>query len=150
MTPQIDQLTKCPKCNEEGACYSIPISETKLGYWCMGCGFNTTDLMVEGMFDFEAYEETLPELYKDLKYTDEQKRVWYPTTINEKGGTVFVNGTSKEDWHWAAIKTVPLTEEEAKEPKYKGQTYKSDPKTLANFGKDFIEACDYVGLFNKQ
>jgi predicted RNA-binding protein (virulence factor B family) len=30
---------------------------------------------------------------------------------------------------------------------YKGLIYKSDAKSLQNFGEDFIEACDYIGLF---
>lgn len=145
-----DQLSTCPKCNCDG-CYITSINETKSIYFCWGCGFQTNDLMKEGEFDFTAYEETLPELYKDIKYTDTEKRVWYPIVINvEDRGTVFLNGRSKEDAEWAGIKTVALTEEEKQQPKYKGKLYKSDPKSLKNFGSDFIEAVDYVGLFDKQ
>lgn len=144
-----DQLVTCPKCGEVEAAYKHPINETSNSYWCWGCGFQTTDLMKVGEFDFEAYEEILPELYKDLKYTDEENRVWYPTTVNiEAQGTVFANGNSKSNWQWSAIKTTPLTEEEQQNPKYKGKTYKSDAASLKHFGTDFIEACDYIGLFN--
>ena len=145
-----DTLVKCPKCKEEHACYKVPVNETKFGYWCMGCGFHSTDLMIKGEFEIEPYEETLPELYKELRHIDEDGRIWYPTAVNEVGGTVFANGTSKDNWQWSAIQTVPLTEEEMKMPKHNGINYKSDPKTLAHFGTDFIEACDYVGLFNKK
>jgi hypothetical protein len=104
--------------------------------------------MKEGEFDFTAFEETLPELYKDVKYVDQESRVWYPISVNlPDRGTVFLNGTSKEDIKWSAIKVIKLTEEEKKEPKYKGLTFKSDAKSLQNFGEDFIEACDYIGLF---
>jgi hypothetical protein len=104
--------------------------------------------MKEGEFDFTAFEETLPELYKDVKYTDAGGRVWYPISINlPDKGTVFLNGTSAEDIKWSAIKVVELTEEEKKEPKYKGLTYKSDAKSLQSFDNDFIEACDHIGLF---
>ena len=104
--------------------------------------------MIEGEFDIEAYEETLPELYKDIKYVDDKKRIWYPITVsNATKGTVFLNGKSAEDVEWAAIKAVPLTEEEQKQPKYKGASHKSDAKSLKGFGDDFIEACDYIGLF---
>ena len=114
----------------------------------MGCGFQTNDLMKSDEFDIKQYEETLPELYKDIKYTDIEGRVWYPITINlETKGTVFAYGTSEENWQWAAIKATPLTEEEQKERKYKGASHKSDAKTLKQFGKDFIEACDYIGFF---
>ena len=33
-------------------------------------------------------------------------------------------------------------------PKFKGKKYKSDSKTLKSFGKDYFEACDYIGFFD--
>jgi hypothetical protein len=105
--------------------------------------------MVEGEFNFVAYEETLPELYKDIKYADEEGRVWYPISINiPDRGTVFLNGKNKDATEWSAIKVVELTEEEKAQPKYKNLVYKSDPKSLKSFGNDFIEAIDYIGMFN--
>lgn len=145
-----DQMTICPKCGCDG-CYKTSINETKFNYFCWGCGFQTNDLMVEGEFDFAQYEETLPELYKDIKYVDSEKRVWYPISINiPDKGTVFLSGKSVEEVQWSAIKVVLLTEEEKKQPKYKGLTYKSDAKSMKHFDKDFIEACDYIGVFDKQ
>lgn len=142
-----DKLEVCPKCECDG-CYILPINRYKKSYFCCGCGFQTNDLMIEGEFDFEQYEETLPELYKDIKYVDDKKRIWYPITINlEAKGTVFVYGTKVDNWQWAAIKAVPLTEAEQAEPKYKDTAYKSDAKSLKYFDKDFIEACDYIGFF---
>ena len=144
-----DKLDICPLCSCD-ACYITPINETKFNYFCWGCGFQTNDLMIEGEFDFKAYEETLPELYIAIAETDSESRVWYPISINlPDKGTIFLNGTSEEDVQWSGIKVVELTEEEKKEPKYKGLTYKSDAKSLKGFGLDFIEACDYVGLFDK-
>lgn len=143
-----DQLSICPKCQCDG-CYITPINETKNNYFCWGCGFQTNDLMVEGEFNFVAYEETLPELYKDIKYTDEAGRVWYPISINiPDRGTVFLNGKNKDVTEWSAIKVIELTEEEKAQPKYKNLVYKSDPKSLKSFGNDFIEAIDYIGMFN--
>jgi hypothetical protein len=145
-----DKMSICPKCGCDG-CYVSPINETKNNYFCWGCGFQTNDLMVEGEFDFAQYEETMPELYKDIKYVDEQKRVWYPISINlPDKGTVFISGKSTEEVQWSAIKVVPLTEEEKKQPKYKNLKYKSDAKSLKHFGDDFIEACDYMGMFDKE
>jgi len=145
-----DQLTTCPKCECDG-CYTLPINETKNSYFCWGCGFQTNDLMKIGDFDFEEYEEVVPELYKDIKHVDDDKRVWYPITINlETKGTVFAYGKSEDNWEWAAIKAIPLTEVEKDEPKYKGVSYKSDAKSFKQFGQDFIEACDYIGLFENQ
>lgn len=142
-----DQLSICPKCGCDG-CYITPINETKNNYFCWGCGFQTNDLMKQGEFDFTGYEETLPELYKEIKHVDGEGRTWYPIVINvEERGTVFLNGKTKEKVEWSAIKTVSLTEEEKQQPKYKNKTHKSDPKSLKSFGNDFIEAVDYLGLF---
>lgn len=142
-----DLITICPKCNCDG-CYLTSINETKFNYFCWGCGYQTNDLMKVGEFDFEAYEETLPELYKDKKYIDEEGRVWYPVGLNIEGkGTVFMNGKTAEEAQWSAIKAIELTEEEKEQPKYKNLTHKSDAKSLKYFADDFIEACDYIGLF---
>jgi len=142
-----DSLDTCPKCGCD-ACYKLPINEAKFSYYCLGCGYQTNDLMIEGEFDTTEYETTLPELYKDAKYVDENKRVWYPVAINLNGkGTVFLNGRRVEEAQWAAIKAVELTEAEKAEPKYKGLTHKSDAKSLKSFEGGFIEACEYIGLF---
>ena len=144
-----ENLSTCPKCKTPESCYIQPINETNNAYQCFNCGFQTTDLMVKGQFDFEAFEETLPELHKDCKYEDESGRVWYPIAINiPDKGTVFLNGTSKDNCYFSGIKTIALTEEELKLPRWKGQTYKSDTATLKDFGiEGFFDACDYIGLF---
>lgn len=148
----IETLLTCPKCKAPESCTTIAINETKKAYSCFSCGYQTTDLMIEGEFDFEAMEETMPELHKACKWKDELGRIWYPTTINvPEKGTVFLNGTSKENSYFSGIKTIPLTKEEMKMPRFKGQKYKSDPSTLQSFGSDgFFEACDYIGIFDVQ
>lgn len=145
----IDQLITCNKCKAETSCYTTPINETHNSYTCLNCGFHTNDLMVEGEFNFELYEAEFPELYKDIKCVDEKNRVWYPYIINIEGkGTAFVNGTSKEDWEWCGIKSIPLTEEEKESGRFKDKEYKSDSKTLKSFGKDYFDAADYIGFFD--
>jgi hypothetical protein len=143
-----DTIIDCPNCGEEFACYKTYINENHSSYSCFGCGYITNDFMVEG-YDFEQFELALPELHKDIKMKDCQGRVWYPQVVNIQGkGTVFANGKSPESWQWSAIKSVELTEEEKQLPKFKNQTHKSDSTSLQNFGKDFVEACDYIGFFD--
>jgi hypothetical protein len=150
-----DQLSICPRCGSD-ACYITPVNEAKNNYYCFGCGFQTNDLMVEGEFDFESYEETLPELYKDIKSVDDKKRVWYPITINiQEKGTVFANGTHKDNWQWSGILAVEVSDEEKGKFKIPGTeefyTHKTDIKTLKSYSQnDFIEALDYIGFFNGQ
>lgn len=142
-----DQLIDCPLCGEKSGCYSSAINEFHNSYLCLGCGFQSSDLMVKGEYDIEEFEGQLPELYKDLKKTDSQDRVWYPSVVNiPDKGTVFANGTSVDDWRWSAIKNIPITEEDAKKPVFKGKTHKSDSKSLKDFEKDYLGALEYIGI----
>jgi len=139
-----DKLTTCKHCGSD-ACYEH--KQQGISIWsCMGCGFTTNELMIDGSKLVEETEEVMPELYKDIKFIDDEKKVWYPTVINiQDKGTVFVNGTGKENWGWAGIKVIETTDDEKE--KLKGATHKSDPKTLQMFTKDqFDEACHYIGL----
>ena len=146
----IDKLEKCPKCQNEECCLVEDINEFHKAYTCLSCGFASSDLMREGEYDVEAYEELLPELYKVIKTVDSENRVWYPYPRNEVSkGSVFAEGTSLEHWGWSAIKSVPLSKEDKKSKKFKGQKYKADATTKMEFGKDgYFEACDYIGFFN--
>ena len=139
-----DRLIICPHCGSD-ACYEH--EQQKIVIWsCMGCGFTSNELMIEGSELVTQTEEVMPELYKDIKFIDKDKHIWYPTVINiQDKGTVFVNGTSKDNWGWAGIKAIETIDEEKQ--KFKGATHKSDPKTLMMFSKEqFDDACYYIGL----
>jgi len=139
-----DKLTTCSRC-ESDACYEH--NHQGITIWsCMGCGFTSNELMVDGSQLVTETEEVMPELYKDLRFIDDKNQVWYPTVVNiEDKGTVFINGTTKENWGWAGIKAIETTDEEKE--KFKGAKFKSDPKTLKMFDKkSFDEACSYIGL----
>ena len=139
-----DKLVICKYCGSD-ACYEH--KQQGISIWsCMGCGFTTNELMIEGSQLVNETEEVMPELYKDIKFVDDEKKVWYPTVINiQDKGTIFVNGTDKDTWGWAGIKAVETTDEEKE--KMKGATHKSDPKTLKMFDKNaFDEACHYIDL----
>jgi hypothetical protein len=144
-----DKLVTCSHCESE-LCYAIPLNETAWTYNCPGCGFYSNDIIKEGEYDVEAFEETMPELYKDIKYVDEEGKVWYPTVLQTEEGVVFVDGVSKENWGWGAIKNVPLTEEDKKIYVKDGKEvppYKSDSKSLKHFGKfGFLEALNYINI----
>jgi hypothetical protein len=139
-----DKLIICPHCGSD-VCYEH--KQQGITIWsCMGCGFTSNELMIEGSQLVIETEEVMPELYKDIKFIDDKKQIWYPTVINiQDKGTVFVNGTDKDSWGWAGIKAIETTDEEKE--KLKGATHKSDPKTLKMFDqKSFDEVCAYIGL----
>ena len=140
-----DYIGTCPLTSMEDGAYITPINETLKSYKSLITGFYSSDLMVEGEFDFDKFEESLPELYKDVKQVDVEGRVWYPQVINvEDKGIVFVGGTSKDDYGWVGIKHTPVLEEEKEKFKRPDGSYiswKNDPKTMKKFGKnEFIKS----------
>jgi long-subunit fatty acid transport protein len=143
----IDKLTDCPHCKQVSAVYTTAINEFHNSYVCLGCGYQTNDLMVEGEYNVEEYEAELPNLYIDAKKVDEKNRVWYPNVVNiPDKGTVFLNGASAEYTEWSAIKNIKLSKEDKKKAIFKGKEYKSDPKSLKNFGDDYLSALEYIGV----
>lgn len=150
----MDNLTICNRCGGD-ACYVQEINQDIKNYQCMGCGFVTNSLMKRDSQFFEEQMELLPNLYKELMGEDEEGLIWMPATINiPSQGMVFANGTSAENWKWAAVQSVPVKDEEKEKypiPGKKGEYYEQrmDMSTLKEFDeKDFIEALDYIGIFN--
>jgi hypothetical protein len=96
------------------------------------------------------FEETLPELYKALKYADKESEcVFYPSVINILSkGMVFADGSSALDWRWAAVAATEIPEGE-KSKFLPNQTYKMDMTTIQHFDeKDFMDALEHIGYYN--
>ena len=152
----IDNLIICKHCGSD-ACYVTENGPEIKTYSCFGCGFTTNSLMKEGQEFYEKQISVLPELYKDLLFTDDEDLVWMPTTINlPQQGMVFYNGTSKEDSKWSAVKAVKVAEEEKEKYPIKGKPgqfyeYRMDMNTIMNYEmKDFMEALSYIGVFPEE
>lgn len=119
---------------------------------CYGCGFITNSLMKKDEQFFEEQMQVLPELHKELMGEDEDTGlIWMPNTVNiPDKGMVFADGTTAINWRWAAVKAVPMPEDEAEKFKAKGKNYKwkMDMNTIKHFPeRDYIEALDYIGVF---
>jgi hypothetical protein len=148
----MDNLIICSRCGSD-ACYVEEVNQDIKTHFCYGCGFQTNSLMKEGEAFYEEQLSILPELYKDLLFTDEEGKIWMPTTINvPTQGMIFANGPSKEQWNWAAVKAVPVTEEEKEKypiPGKQGEYYerRMDMTTLEGFPeREFMEALSYIGV----
>ena len=149
-----DFLTTCDRCGSD-ACYVQEVNNEIKKYMCYGCGFVTNSLMKKGEQFFEEQFEILPELYKELCGEDEETGlIWMPNTVNMYNkGMVFADGTRASNWMWAAVKAVPMPEEEQEKFKAKGKDYKwkMDMDTIKHFPEgDFMEALEYIGVFNKE
>ncbi len=147
-----DKLTKCPRCGSD-ACYSQEINDKITNHMCYGCGFQSNSLMKTNEEFLNEQVEVLPELYKDLIYEDEEGKSWLPSTINlPKQGMVFANGSKVENWKWAAVKAIEVTEEEKEKypiPNKKDQYYehRMDMSTMKMFDeRDFMEALSYINV----
>jgi hypothetical protein len=148
----MDNLIICDRCSSD-ACYVDEVNQDIKTYFCYGCGFQTNSLMVEDGEFLTQQKEILPELYKDLFHKDEKGKVWMPSAINlHEKGMIFANGASAFDWHWSAVKSVPVKEEEKHKypnPKKPGEHYKfrMDMDTIKNFSeKEFMDALSYIGV----
>jgi hypothetical protein len=142
-----EKMTDCPHCGGN-ACFEQQVNEEVSTHFCFGCGYSTTTLMTEGSKLLSDTLETSPELYKDLMFVDENKQVWFPATVTlPNKGMVFLDGTSKENWRWASVKSIEIPEEE-KDKFAKDQTHKMDMKNIQYFNqKDFMDALEAINFF---
>ena len=108
----MDNLIYCARCNSD-ACYVQEVNDKIKNYHCYGCGFQTNSLMMKNERYFKEQLELLPNLYKELMGEDYEGKIWMPSMVNlPKQGMVFANGKNGDDWKWAAVKAVPVKEEE--------------------------------------
>jgi len=145
-----DSLTQCKRCQGD-ACYTQKVTPELSTYWCYGCGFLSNDLMKEGQEYFAQQTSTLPELYLDLLFKDEEGKYWMPSTVNiENQGMVFAQGTSPLEWRWTAVKAIEKTEELKKKNPKNTSNWRMDMTNQKFYEeKDYVEALDWIGVFNK-
>ena len=90
--------------------------------------------------------EVLPELHKAISWLDKETGlVWIPNTTNVPDlGMVYADGSSSEEWAWAAVKAIPLQKGDKKISP--DQTHKMDLKNVKHFKeRDYMEALSYIG-----
>jgi hypothetical protein len=142
-----DGFIECPIC-ESKLCYQQVYDADSFSKTCFSCGMSTNSVMKEGGEADKKALDTTADLYKDLRTVDKDGLVWYPATITlPERGMVFLDGTSKEDIGWAAVKMelIPKNERSKFPP---GQSHKLDMNTYVKFDKDqFTEAANSIGFF---
>jgi hypothetical protein len=151
-----DKLITCPRCGSD-ACYETQEAYNLVNRMCYGCGFMTHNYMKEDSEFLNEQLEVLPELYKDLKFIDDNGYYWIPSTVNlPNKGMVYVNGTNKDNWGWTAVPAVEIPEDEKERFPIKGKkgeyhTHKMDNSSSKNFAeRDYIGALDYIGIFESE
>jgi hypothetical protein len=148
----MDNLIICDRCGSD-ACYVDEVNQDIKTHFCYGCGFQTNSLMIDGNEFLTQQSKVLPELYKELFYTDKDGKIWMPSAVNlPQQGMVFANGNNASNWMWSAVKAIPVSEEEKTKypiPGKKGEFYewRMDMATIAHFPeRDYMEALSYIGI----
>ena len=149
----MDKFEVCPRCGSN-MCYTQVLedgTETKL---CLTCGFTTNSHMkVDSEMD-RAVTDKQPQLYKDVRFLDQEGLVWYPAVLTtlDKGMVYLDINKDKDgnpDFNWAATPVRELTPKEKRSKKYKGMKYVADTKNTKLFGLDgFMSAAISLGMFD--
>ena len=150
---QHEEIINCPR-SGGNLCYKVQVAPEIYNYMSISCGFWTNSFMTEGHEFYMQQMETLPELYKDLAWTDSETGfIWLPNTINiEDKGMVFANGTNASNWRWAAVKALEIPEEDRENHPIPGKPgefmkYKMDMKNMKTFEeRDYMDALSYIGI----
>jgi len=132
-----EKIIMCPKSGGD-LCIETQLNPEVTTYMSLSCGFWSNSLMKEGEEFYEKQMLDLPELYKDLAWTDpETNLVWIPNTINlQEQGMVFAYGPNKDSWGWGAAKAI---QEDGK--------WKMDLANMVVFPeRDYIEALSFIGI----
>jgi len=152
----MDKFEDCPCCGSN-ACIKTITESGETIQLCWTCGFTSNSLLKDGSeFEVENFENTA-ELIKDLKQTHEGY-AWYPKVINlPSRGMIFPEWNKRsKDWYWAAVKAIPIPEEEKEnypDPNNPGSFYefKMDTSNIKRFNKlEFMDAAEEIGLFNAE
>jgi hypothetical protein len=150
---QHEEIINCPKSGGD-LCYKVQVAPEIYNYMSLSCGFWTNSFMTEDHEFYMKQMETLPELYKDLAWTDPQTGlIWLPNTINNpEQGMIFANGQNVSNWKWAAVKAIKIPKKDQKNHPIPGKPgefmkFKMDMKNMQLFEeRDYIEALSYIGI----
>lgn len=125
----------CPHCTSQ-ICTEIISPDEKFKIWnCFSCGYTSNSTLVEK--HIEKVEETLPELFKDLRFIDENGFYWYPLSVMlDNKAMVFPEGKSVDDWKWSAVQS---------------KDGKVDMTTKKEFEQNqFVYALEYIDYFSQK
>lgn len=148
-----EEIINCPKTGGD-LCYKVQMGPEIYNYMSLSCGFWTNSFMTEDHEFYKQQIDILPELYKDLAWTDpETNLIWLPNTINvEDQGMIFANGSDTSNWGWSAVKAIEIPTEERSNHPIPGKPgefmkYKMDMKNMKTFEeRDYLEALSYIEI----
>ena len=145
----MERVIDCPVCYDQDACFE-DIQETFNSYMCFNCGFMSNSIYTE---DNLNQIENSSRLVNDLKYFDEERKIyWYPSVVNMgQKGIIFPEG-KPDSWCWKYAQVVQIEQEEQLDYPIPGEdgkyyTEKLDVENAKSYGQyEFLKACKDMGI----
>ena len=140
-----DTICQCRKCGGH-LCYQVH-QEQVVDWRCLSCGFQTNTFLLAGTEGVKVFEESIPQLYKDIKFQDEDGFVWYPLHLSKEGvGMIIADGTGKDNWYWSFFPHILVEAHESE--RFKGAKYKINSREALQFPQDkfalALQACKLI------
>ena len=115
---------------------------------CFNCGFTSNSLYKNDSDSLKKVQESSTELMNEISMYDYDRKIhWFPSILNMgKLGIIYPEGT-RNKWIWKYATVRELTEEEKKDPKYKGHEQTLDIENAKEYGQyEFLQACQDMGI----
>ena len=139
----------CPNCFSEDRCFESKMEiEDFSSYMCFNCGFTSNSLYKNESDSLEKAQDSSTELMKEISMYDYSRDIhWFPSVLNMgKMGIIYPDGV-KDNWSWKFVSVRDLTEEEQKDPMYKGNEQTLDMENAKEYGQyEFLDACKEMGV----
>jgi hypothetical protein len=139
----------CPNCFSEDRCFESKMEiEDFSSYMCFNCGFTSNSLYKNESDSLEKAKDSSTELMKEISMYDYNRDIhWFPSVLNMgKMGIIYPDGV-KDNWSWKFASVRDLTEEEQKDPMYKGNEQTLDMENAKEYGQyEFLDACKEMGV----
>ena len=142
----------CPNCFNDEKCFEDKLEiEEFSSYMCFNCGFTSNSLYKNDSDSLKKVKESSTELMNEISMYDYDRKIhWFPSILNMgKLGIIYPEGT-RNNWIWKYAIVRELTEEEKKDPKYKGHEQTLDIENAKEYGQyEFLQACQDMGIVKK-
>ena len=139
----------CPNCFNDEKCFEDKLEiEEFSSFMCFNCGFTSNSLYVNDSESLKKVRESSTELMNEISMYDYDRKIhWFPSILNMgKLGIIYPEGT-RNNWIWKYATVRELTEEEKKDPKYKGHEQTLDIENAKEYGQyEFLQACQDMGI----
>ena len=139
----------CPNCFSDEKCFEDKLEiEEFSSFMCFNCGFTSNSLYKNDSDSLKKVQESSTELMNEISMYDYDRKIhWFPSILNMgKLGIIYPEGT-RNNWIWKYATVRELTEEEKKDPKYKGHEQTLDVENAKTYGQyEFLQACQDMGI----